>query len=107
MRGRNCAWLVRVTAAIICAAPGDSGNIQSAVPVCWPTRLCDTGARREISDSMVARLARERRPPSQLAGTAVRAHHRRLGVPVERVGEAHRPADGDPELRRMGDPDAP
>src|ERR1700704_7097128 len=82
-----------------------SGNIAPDCPVlspnCYRTRDRST---REVTRSVADRLAPARGRVSGLAGSLVRPHHGGVGISVERLGQAHLPAAGDRELRRLGNP---
>src|SRR5437867_7809406 len=64
---------------------------RSSRPTVHPTR---TRSTRELSRSMADRLAPAHRRASWLARAAVRPRHRRLGIPVERLGEVAYPSAG-------------
>src|SRR2546430_3389528 len=82
-----------------------SGNIAPDRPVlspnCYRTRDRST---REGTRSMADRLAPAGRRASGLAGSLVRPLHGRLGISVERLGQAHHPAAGNREFHRLGNP---
>src|SRR5580658_4195521 len=59
---------------------------------------------REISRAVADRVAPAASRIPDLARAAVRAHHGGLGVPVERLGQAPRPAADHRELRQLGVP---